>query len=376
MTDRIVVLGAGYAGLSAAKRAAWRLRHHDAQVTLVNARDHFVERVRLHQLAAGQPLPELPLTALLAGADVELVVARVIGIDTRTRTVHLDAAPHRLAYDVLAYALGSGADTSGTTGADEHAHTLAGVEQAVRLRSRLAHSASVAVVGGGLTGIEAATEIAASHPDKKVHLVSRGRIGTGLSAPARRHLHHGCRRLGLTVREHTSVTAIDRDGLLLDDGSALAVDTTVLTAGFRVPELAAAAGLEVDERGRMKVDRALRSTSHPEIFGIGDAAVIHPQGGNARMSCQTSLPMGLQAGDRIADLIAGRNPRPARIRYLWTNISIGRHDGVTQFTRSDDSPLGRAILTGLASARFKETITRATVWRVRNPSLSGTALSP
>lgn len=369
MTDRIVVLGAGYAGLSAAKRAAWRLRRHDARVTLVNARDHFVERVRLHQLAAGQSLTELPLTALLAGVDVDLVVARAIGIDTTTRTVHLDAPPHRLSYDLLVYALGSGADTSRTTGAHQHTYTLTDAEQAAQLRRRLTESASVAVVGGGLTGIEAATEIAARHPDKKVHLISRGRIAHGLSGAALRHLHDGCRRLGLAVHEHTSVTATEANGLRLDDGRALAVGTIVWAVGFRVPDLAAASGLEVDECGRMRVDETLRSTSHPEILGTGDAAIIDGRFSGARMSCQASLPMGLQAGDRVADIVTGRNPRPVGIRYYWTNISIGRHDGVTQFTRPDDRPLGRAILTGRASAHFKEIITRATIWRIRNANV-------
>jgi NADH:quinone reductase (non-electrogenic) len=344
MTDRIVVLGAGYAGLSAAKRAAWRLRRYDARVTLVNARDHFVERVRLHQLAAGQSLTELPLTALLEGVDVDLVVARAIG-------------------------LGSGADTSGTTGAHQHTYTLTDAEQAAQLRRRLTESASVAVVGGGLTGIEAATEIAARHPDKNVHLISRGRIAHGLSGAARRHLHDACRRLGLAVHEHTSVTATEANGLRLDDGRALDVGTIVWAAGFRVPDLAAASGLEVDECGRMRVDETLRSTSHPEILGTGDAAVIDGRSSAARMSCQASLPMGLQAGDRVADIVTGRNPRPVGIRYYWTNISIGRHDGVTQFTRPDDRPLGGAILTGRASARFKESITRATIWRIRNANL-------
>lgn len=366
MTDRIVVLGAGYAGLTAAKRVASRLRQRDAQVTLVNARDHFVERVRLHQLAAGQSLPVLPLLDLLAGTEVELVVAHVTGIDPTSRTVHLDAAPYRLGYDVLVYALGSGADTSGMAGASEYAYTLADADEAARLRLRLRESTSVAVIGGGLTGIEAATEIAASYPDKAVHIVSGGRIGGGLAAPALRHLHHGVRRLGVQVREHTSVTAIEPDGLALHDGTALPADTVVLTTGFRVPGLAAAAGLEVDERGRMIVDPVLRSTSHPDIFGIGDPALVHARARRVRMSCQTSMQMGPQVGDRIADLLTGRAPRPVDIRFLWINISIGRHDGVTQFTRADDSPRCWAVLTGRASARFKESITRATIWRIRN----------
>ncbi|GAA3155429.1 FAD-dependent oxidoreductase [Planomonospora alba] len=369
MTMHIVVLGAGYAGLGAAKRAARRLRGTDARVTLVNMSERFVERVRLHQFAAGQELADLPLRGLLGGTGVELVVAGVTGIDPGERVVRLDAAPHEVGYDVLVYALGSGADVDAVPGAAEHAFTLATAEGAARLRSRLAAlpaARSVAVVGGGLTGIEAAAEFKETQPRLEVQLVCAGPVGDGLVARARRHLHRAFHRLDVTVREHTPVAEVGPDGLLLEDGGELPADVVVWAAGFRVAGLAAAAGLATDEQGRILVDATLRSRSHPEVFGAGDAAAAHVAGGVARMSCQTSLPMGLRAGDAVARLVSGRDLRPAGIRHLWQNISLGRRDGVTQFSRADDSPLG-PVLTGRASARYKEAVTRGTVWRMRHP---------
>ncbi|MEU4575294.1 MULTISPECIES: FAD-dependent oxidoreductase [Nonomuraea] len=365
MTGHIVVLGGGYAGLGAAKRAARRLRGAGARVTLVNAADRFVERVRLHQLAAGQRLPGLPLRGLLDGAGVELAVATVTGIDLAARVVRLDAAPYELGYDVLVYALGSGADLGAVQGLAEHAYTVATEREAARLRSRLAAARSVAVVGGGLTGIEAAAEFKAARPGLEVRLVSGGPIGAGLSPRARRHLRRAFDRLDVAVREHAPVAEVGPGGLLLRDGGEVPADTVVWAAGFRVPELAAACGLATDEHGRMLVDATLRSLSHPEVLGAGDAAAVR----GSRMSCQTGLPLGLQAGDAAAALLTGRAPRPARIRYVWQNISLGRHDGVTQFTRADDSPSG-PVLTGRPSALFKEVITRGTVWRMRHPHLS------
>ncbi|WP_433437686.1 NAD(P)/FAD-dependent oxidoreductase [Nonomuraea sp. CA-141351] len=366
MTDHIVVLGAGYAGLGAAKRAARRLRRADARVTLVNAGDRFVERIRLHQLAAGQRLPDLPLAGLLEDTGIELVVARVIGIDPEARTVRLDAPPYDLSYDVLVYALGSAADLDRVPGVREHAYTLAAVDEAVRLRAHLIDSGEVTVVGGGLTGIEAATEFACTRPGLRVSLVSAGLIGEGLSVRARRHLHRAFSRMGIAVREHAPVAKVATDGLLLEDGDELRTETVVWAAGFRVPDLAATAGLATDRHGRMLVDRSLRSVSHPEVFGIGDAAAADRSGRPTRMACQTGLPMGLYGGEAVADLLTGRKPRHARFRYVWQNISLGRHDGVTQFTRSDDSPVD-AVLTGRASAAFKESIARGTVWVMRHP---------
>ncbi|GAA3242741.1 NAD(P)/FAD-dependent oxidoreductase [Nonomuraea helvata] len=366
MTDHIVVLGAGYAGLGAAKRAAWRLRRADVRVTLVNATDRFVERVRLHQLAAGQRLPDLPLAGLLAGTGIELVVARVIGIDLEARTVRLDAAPYDLSYDVLVYALGSAAELDAVPGVREHAYTLAAADEAVRLRARLAESREVTVIGGGLTGIEAATEFAETVPGLRVSLVSAGLIGEGLSARARRHLHRAFSRMGIAVREHAPVAKIGPGGPLLESGDELPSETVVWAGGFRVSDLAAAAGLATDRHGRMLVDRSLRSVSHPEVFGIGDAAAADRSGRPTRMACQTGLPMGMYGGEAVADLLTGRKPRRARFRYVWQNISLGRHDGVTQFTRRDDSPAD-AVLTGRLSAAFKEAIVRGTVWAMRHP---------
>lgn len=128
----------------------------------------------------------------------------------------------------------------------------------------------------------------------------------------------------------------------------------VWAAGFRVPALAADAGLAVDDAGRMIVDDRLRSVSHPTVYGIGDAAA------RIRMSCQTSLPMG----QYVARALAGRTSAAHRVRYVWQNISLGRRNGITQFTRADDSPVP-AVLTGRTAARFKEAITRAAAWSAR-----------
>ncbi|NRQ37331.1 FAD-dependent oxidoreductase [Nonomuraea sp. NN258] len=372
MTHRIVVLGAGYAGLAAAKRAARRLRTAGrARVVLVNDADHFVERVRLHQVAAGQALPGRPLAGLLAGTGIELVIARVTGVDLREKVVRLDRGHGTLGYDTLVYALGSRADLTSVPGAAEHAFGVARAGDAERLRDGLAGVSSVVVVGGGLTGIETAAELATSRPGLKVGLVTAGRIGAGMSGRARRHLLAAFGRMGVDLREDATVRAVTAAGLLLDDGRDRPAEAVVWTAGFRVPALAGQAGLATDEHGRVVVDGTLRSVSHPEVFAIGDAAAAPVRGGPSRMSCQIGLPMGWRAGDLVADLVTGRELVPVRLRYVWRNISLGRHDGVTQFTYADDRPLGPAVLTGRASALFKEAVTRGTVHAIRSSLIPG-----
>ncbi|MFD7665711.1 NAD(P)/FAD-dependent oxidoreductase [Streptomyces sp. NPDC059788] len=367
MTHHLVVLGAGYAGLVAAKGAARRLRRHGGvRITLVNASSRFVERVRLHQLAAGRPLRDLPLHTLLAGTGIELVVARATAIDAAARTVRLDTAPYALTYDTLVYALGSTADTTTVPGAAEHTSAVATHQDAARLRARTADTwGPLAVAGAGLTGIETAAELAEAHPGRTVHLVTQGQLGPGLSERGRRYLRTALGRRGVDLREHTRVREVAAHGLVLADGGELPADTVVWTAGFRVPGLARAAGFAVDDRGLVAVDPTLRSLSHPEVFAAGDAVAAYGPGGVAsRMSCQTGLPMGAYVARSVAASLTGRTPDPLRLRYVWQNISLGRHDGLTQFTRPDDSPVG-AVLTGRASARFKEAVTRGTVLALR-----------
>jgi NADH dehydrogenase FAD-containing subunit len=364
MTLHIVVLGAGYSGLAAAKLAA---RWANAEVTLINAGDRFVERVRLHQLATGQRLRDLPLADLLKGTGVRLVVDRVTEIDPTTRTVR--ASEVIIRYDMLIYALGSEADLDSVPGVREHAYTVAAADQASRLRERLGASSIVAVAGGGLTGIETAAELAEAYPALKVRLVTGGVLGAALSQRGKHYLRRTFDRLGVEVRENAAVTEVRADGLVLADGEHVSADTVVWAAGFRVPRLARDAGFAVDDHGRMIVDRTLRSVSHPEVSAVGDAAALHRQDGQElRMACATGLPSAQQAVRAIADRLAGREPRPLKFRYVNQCISLGRRDGLIQFVHSDDSPR-EAVLTGRLAALYKEAIVRGTILFERHPNL-------
>ncbi|GAA4635951.1 FAD-dependent oxidoreductase [Actinoallomurus vinaceus] len=365
MTARILVLGAGYAGLVAAGLTA---RHRDARVTLVNARDRFVERVRLHQVATGQRIRTRPIAELLDGKPVDFVVGRVTAIDAVERAVELDDG-RWLGYDILVYALGSGSNAGAVPGAVEHGYPLATAEDAERLRERLAADGTVAVVGGGLTGIEAAAELGETRPRGTVRLVTAGRLGPALSERGRRHLRSVFARLGVDVREDARVTEVGADGLSLADGEKVPADVVVWAAGFRASTLARDAGFAVDEQGRMVVDSALRSMSHPEVYAIGDAAVLRrPDGQELRMACATALPSARQVARAVGRDLAGREPGPFTFRYVNQCISLGRHDALVQYVRADDRPL-ELILTGRIAALYKEVIVRGAFAAQRHPAM-------
>ncbi len=362
-TPRIVVLGAGYTGLTAAKLLAKRT---GATLTLVNNRDRFVERMRNHQLATGQRLRDLPLRDLLEGSGVRLLVDQVTRIDPEQRLVELASRAEPIGYDLLVYALGSYADMDAGPGAAEHATAVADAERAARLHDRMRTASTVAVVGGGLTGIEAATELAETYPDRTVRLVTGETLGPALSEPGQAHLYRTFDRLGIHLREHVNVAKVAADGLLLDNGEHVGADVVVWTTGFRVPDLAREAGLAVGDNGRILVDGTMRSVSHPEVYAIGDAgAARKPDGQELRMGCGPGGLAGGCAVHAIGDRLAGRTPRQLHVGIDGQCISLGRKDGLVQFSNPDGSPR-RPMLTGRPAALVKEAILRGAAYGQRH----------
>ncbi|MFE7894980.1 NAD(P)/FAD-dependent oxidoreductase [Streptomyces sp. NPDC057412] len=361
-THHVVILGAGYAGMAAAVQLAARTRRRDdVQVTLVNAQERFTERMRLHMTATGQQLAELSIPELLEGTGARFVRGWVTAVDPDAKTVRIDDDRH-LTYDTLVYGLGGVADTSATPGADEHAYTLSGAQDAELLADRLARlgSGTVVVAGSGLTGVESAAEIAEQHPDLNVVLLGRQEPGATLNRKARSYVRDALSRLGVEVRAGVDVVKVLPDAVELADGESIAAGAVLWTSGTRTSPPAATAGLTVDEHGRIVTDAALRSVSHPDVYAIGDAAAIRQGYGVMHGTCQGGMPTGVHAALSIDRVLRGREPRPFRFGYYHTPVSLGRHDAVVQFTRPDDSPR-RFCLTGRTAVRYKETVT-ASPW--------------
>ncbi|MER7486613.1 FAD-dependent oxidoreductase [Streptomyces sp. NPDC126497] len=359
---RVVILGAGYAGTAAAVQLAARVKgREDVRVTVVNAQERFTERMRLHMTAAGRRLAGLSVPELLEGTGARFVCGWVTAVDADTRTVRIDDA-RVLHYDTLVYALGGVADTSAVPGAADHAYTLSSAQDAELLADRLARldGGTVVVVGSGLTGVESAAEIAERHPGLNVVLLGGQEPGATLSPGAGAYVRAALDRLGVRVRAGVEVAKVLPGAVGLADGESITADAVLWTGGTRVPPLAAAAGLAVDDRGRIVTDAALRSVSHPDVYAVGDAAAIRQNYGVMHGTCQGGMPTGVHAALSIERVLRGKRPKPFRFGYYHTPVSLGRGDAVVQFTRPDDSPR-RIHLTGRVAVRYKETVT-ASPW--------------
>lgn len=375
-TPRVLILGGGYAGMIAAARIA---RGRPARVTLLDQRSAFVQRIRLHELLAGARPAGIAYRPALARRGVAFLQGRVEGIDPARQevTVALEGQrSKRLSYDLLLIALGS-ATVAGVPGVERHALRLDD-PRSIIIASRRMHELAerggrVLIVGGGLTAIETAAELAAQRSGLRVTLATRGALGVGYSTAAASHLAHSLAGLGVEVVEGISIEGLEAGAAWLADSGRLDYDACVWAGGFAAPGLLAEADMPVDGQGRALVTPTLQVRGHPSIFAAGDSAAAGDGPQTIRMGCVSAEPMGAQAGVNLAAVVAGEQPAPFRFGFFVRCVSLGRRDGLVQFVTAQDQALERVLL-GRPAALVKELICRMTLDSLRGELHTGLPL--
>ncbi|MDH2383689.1 NAD(P)/FAD-dependent oxidoreductase [Bradyrhizobium sp. CER78] len=377
---RLVIIGAGFAGMYAALSAA-RLRDiqgvspEEFEIALVAPQPTLVVRPRLYE-----PKPETltaPLLDIFNAIDVVYVQGSAEAIDTAARTVQIVTArdAHKtLPYDRLVVATGSRLFRPNVPGLAEHAFSVDSLEDAVALDQHLhglaRQPASVArdtvvVAGGGFTGIEAATEMPARLRDilgkdarPRVIIVDRGAaIAHDMSADARPVIEDAMRKLGVEGRFGAGVAEISKSGVTLSNGEHIEAATVVWSAGLRAAPLTQQIPAERDNLGRLLVDRDLRVPSVAGVFATGDAAraACDDVGNYALMSCQHATRMGAFAGNNAAAELLGVPTRPYHQKVYVTCLDLGEAGAL--FTRGWER---KVELVGDVAKKTKREIN--TVW--------------
>jgi NADH:ubiquinone reductase (H+-translocating) len=353
---RVIVIGGGYAGVLAANHL--RL-NENVDITLVNPRDKFVERIRLHQLVTGSDDAVVDFSEIL-GDGIHLTVDSVARIDAPRRRVEL-ARGDELTYDYLIYAIGSHGAAPVVPGAAEYAYPIAELEHAQQLKKAYhaaGEDAPITVIGAGPTGMEVAAEFA--EEGRRVTLVCGGVLGPYLHARGRRAAAKRLNRLGVTIIDGPGATAIEvhPNSVILADGRTIASALTIWTAGFGVPDLAARSGLSTDATGRLLTDETLTSVDDTRIIAAGDAAA--PSNLPLRMSCQAAIPLGAQAANTVLSRIEGTEPKRLNQAFTGQCISLGRSGGLVQLAHLDDTVMPM-YLGGRTAAKIKEAVCKGTV---------------
>lgn len=377
---RIVILGAGYAGLRTALDLARLRRAYGMEITIqVVDQNPYHQLVQLLHLTATAGITDqksiYQLDTLFRGREVERIEGRVEAIHPLERRVVLNTG-QTLEYDRLVLALGSETAFQ-VPGAREYTLPLRTFSDALKLRKHLVEqftrAASItdptelritmttAIVGGGYTGCELAGELAAwaddlcrqtGAPRKEVRIALIEReghllphLGTWASNEAVRRLE----RLGVNVFLQTPVVQVEPQRLRFADGRLLRAGTIVWGAGVRAPALLAEAGFPTDRLGRVLVDRYLRVQGHATVFAIGDCAAV-PDGRGGTLPPTASY--ALRQGEHLAEVLAaearGEAPRAYEPVELGEVVSLGPNDAV-------GNPLGVPI-TGYPALMLKRGI--------------------
>jgi NADH dehydrogenase len=346
MSKRILVVGAGFAGMWSALSAARLIDQHgrtDIEVVLIAPEPHLHVRPRLYEEnAAGMKAPLLDIFASTGVRFIQGTVERIHVERNEVDVLGADGTPSSMNYDRLVLATGSRLFRPQIPGLAQHAFSVDQVDEAATLEAHIKALATqpdtparntVVVAGGGFTGIETAAEMparlrAALGADAKVRviIVERNKeIGPDLGAGPRPVIVEALESLGVQWRLGAAVTSVDANGLSTSDGERIEASTVIWTAGVRASALTAQIPAERDALGRLHVDRNLRVLGVDTVYATGDVAyaATDDEGNHAMMSCQHAMNLGRSAGHNVAADLLGDAPIPYSQPKYVTCLDLG-----------------------------------------------------
>ncbi|MGN8645269.1 NAD(P)/FAD-dependent oxidoreductase [Gracilibacillus sp. HCP3S3_G5_1] len=301
---KIVVLGAGYGGLTTVAKLQKKLGVNDAHITLVNKHDYHYESTWLHEAAAGtlhHDRSRVKISGIINSAKVNFIQDTVTAIKPDEKKVELQDG-EVLDYDYLVVALGFEAATFGIPGLLDHAFTIGSINKARQIREHIdyqfatynneaepkAERLNIVIGGGGFTGIEFAGELANRIPElceeydidrSKVRVIvveGMDTIMPGFDPELIEYALNSLESRGVEFKLGAMLKEVRADGITIEQNGEkedIPTMTTVWAAGVRANHLVEESSLE-DNRGKVEVTPELRAPSHEDVFVVGDCALV------------------------------------------------------------------------------------------------------
>ena len=355
---RVVIVGAGFGGL----RAARTLANSAVDVLILDRNNYHGFWPLLYQVATAGVEPEsiaYPVRAIIRKyANIAFQMTEVQAVDFANKQVLTSRGP--ISYDYLVLAAGSANNFFGNTALAEHTYGLKDIDDAEEIRNHILSAfeqaasepdperrkalMTLAIIGGGPTGVELAGAFIelirhVLRKDYPMLDVAEARVVLiemlpNLLAPFPESLQHAAQQrleqMGVDVRLATAVDTVQGDVVQFKDGTSLRTNTIVWAAGVRAPDLANTLGVEQGRGGRVQVMPTLNLRDHPEVFVIGDMAYLegYRKGAAFPMVAPVAIQMGEQAARNILAVSKGRQPRAFRYVDKGQMATIGRRAAV------------------------------------------------
>ncbi len=377
---RIVVLGAGYAGIRCVQDLTRLFRRDPAyKIILVNKHNYHQFITEIHKPAAGTASVErtrLPISQLIDANQVEFIKATVTRVNTEEGSLVCEDG-RKIKYDYLVVGLGADPEFFGIPGLEEHKLVLRSVNSARLIRAHIEKKLAegkqqsaeerhkywtFVVVGGGMTGIEFAGELSEIKPklakeydvpEDEIQIVTIEALPSILCDTDPELCKHATKVLqgkGVKIITDRAVAEINDDYVKLKDGEVIPAKTVVWSAGIRGNRILEESGLLTAGRGRVVVDQFLRSEEYPNIYAVGDCAYcINPKTGKpAGPNAHNAIDMGAVAAKNIYNLEKGKQLVPFEEVYLGSATSLGGRSGIAD--------MGKMRFKGVPATIFKEMI--------------------
>ena len=377
MTTRVVVLGAGYAGVRSALTLETESKRNEAEIELVNKHNYHYFMAQLHESATGVGGNEdirVPLDEVFKDTRVKLIKDIVLRILPGDNRVLLEGGT--VTYDYLIIALGSEPEYFSIPGLEQYSFTLRSLNSAKLIRTHIENNfatfkanplnadlLTIVVGGAGFTGIELAGEIADWVPrlakeydidEKKVSVINIEAASSILKGYDRQLIDKAYQVLqdkGIRIITGIAIESVSETEVRLSDGEVIKTQNFIWTGGIRANKLIAQSGFTCAARGRARVNEHLQSVDYSNVFIVGDNAFIcNPSTGEVMgPTAQVAIQSGRMAALNVLAEIRGEDLRVCNPRELGRVVSLGRKSAVGKIGR-------RYRTTGRVAGLLKDAI--------------------
>ncbi|MDO4680494.1 MAG: FAD-dependent oxidoreductase [Aerococcus sp.] len=364
MNTNIVVVGAGFAGVSATRRLSNRFKKDkNVTITLIDRHPYQTYMTELHEVAAGRVEPEAiqyDLQRIFARAkNVDLMTDNVTQIDYEKKQVIAEHGTH--AFDYVLIAMGSQPNDFGVPGVKDNAYTLWSMEDAERIREQVIDMVyraarehdeakrrellTFVVAGGGFTGVEMVGELAEWLPilakkhhlnpeEISCHLVEAAPhiLNTVTEVEAKRAIRY-MEKVGIEISLGDGIQAIGPNAVQLTSGKSIPTQTCIWTAGVQANRDVDAFEMEQGRAGRLIADQYMQAKGLEHVFVAGDVVYYEEPDKDNKPTpqiVQAAEQTGITAGENIYRTIKGKTLTPFKGKYDGNMVSIGSHYGVAR----------------------------------------------